>query len=208
MSYTRWGTGRAKGHAAKCYWQAGRFADRHCCSWRQCLELAHGTLVSRFATVFVTVSPDDTYTQRGGRSFDLNSPLHRSLLVSGPLPMPFGADPNTNLLLLERGADLESPLATSNAKLYAQYCGFIDDKTQAERAFWRGARLCNSGNLQGDLAKTALAEFHDKADSEIANYRSSVIRNAAEKLGTALSAALALLLVVAAGMWVAAGRLL
>ena len=157
---------------------------------------------------FITVSPNDTYTQRGGRPFDVSLPFHRSLLISGPLPVPFGADPNTNLLLLERGADLDSPLATSDAKLYSQYCGFIDDKMQTERANWRWARLCNSGNLQGDFATAALAEFHNKADAEIAHYQSSVLRNAAAKFGAVLSMALGLLLVVAAGMWVAVGRLL
>jgi hypothetical protein len=122
--------------------------------------------------------------------------------------VPFGADPDTNVLLLERGVDPGSPLEAINAKNYSRDCGFIGDKAQSERAVWREARLCNGGNLQGDVWQAALTEFHDKTDAEIANYRNAVLRSAAVKLGTALSAALAILLAAAAGMWVVAGRLL
>jgi hypothetical protein len=157
---------------------------------------------------FVTVSPSLTSIARAGRPFDIGSSFHRSLLVSGPFPMPFGADPDVNILLLERGADPASPVEAINAKDYSRDCGFIDDKAQSERAVWRGARLCNGGNLKGEVLQAALAVFHEKADAEIANYRVTSVRNAATKIGTTLSIALAALLAVAAGMWVMAGRLL
>lgn len=157
---------------------------------------------------FVTVSPDLTSIARAGRPFDIGLPFHRSLLVSGPFPIPFGADPNVNVLLLERGVDPASIMQPLAAKDYSRDCGFIDDKTQSERAFWRGARLCNGGNLQGDVWRAALAEFHDKADSEIESYRTAVFRRFAVSLGTSLLIALAALIAAAAGMWVFAGRLL
>ena len=157
---------------------------------------------------FSTVSPNDTSLSRGGRPFDIGSSFHRSLLISGPFAMPFGADPDTNVLLLERGADPGSPLEAINAREYSRDCGFIGDNMQSERASWRGARLCNGGNLQGDVWQAALTEFHDRADAEIANYWFNVFRNTAVKVGMALSATLAALLAVVAGMWVKAGRLL
>ncbi|RXG87357.1 hypothetical protein [Bradyrhizobium zhanjiangense] len=157
---------------------------------------------------YVTVSPDLTSMARAGRPFDIGSSFHRSLLVSGPFSMPFGADPDVNTLLMERGADPASPIQAINAKDYSRDCGFIEDKTQSERAVWRGARLCNGGNLTGEVLQAALVEFHEKTDAEIANYSVAIVRNAATKIGIALSIALAALLVVTAMMWVMAGRLL
>lgn len=156
---------------------------------------------------FITVAPDEAYRQRSGRSFDLGSSYHRSLLVSGPLAMPFGAAPDTNLLLLERGADPGSPVEKINARLYADYCGLMFDEKKSERVVWRGARLCNSGKLRGEVLQAAVAEFHDRTDAEISSYRNSVLQNAAAKLGAALTVALLLLLTVAAAMWVTKGRL-
>lgn len=121
--------------------------------------------------------------------------------------MPFGAGPLTNKLLLERGVDIASPLAAADARLYSQYCGFIDDKQQTDRTIWKEAVLCNSGNLRTDILQAAVVEFHDKVDVEIANYWAAVARNVVTKLGIALLAAWGALLVVAAAMWVVKGRL-
>jgi hypothetical protein len=156
---------------------------------------------------FITVSPDESYLARGGANFDISSQYHRSLLVSGPLPVPFGVDPATNGRLLDRGLDLDSSIWASVTRLYATYCGFPDDEHPKARAWWKDTRLCNSAELNGKILEAAVAKFHNKVDEEIVRYRLDLAKNAAEKMGKSLLAALGLVVLTAAGMWVTRGRL-
>jgi hypothetical protein len=154
---------------------------------------------------FVTVSPDASVFQRHEQPFDISFPYHRSLLVSGSFPMPFGVSPTINQMLMERGVDFGSSLSAADARLYSQYCGFIDDKEQAQRGVWREATLCNSAKLKDDLLSAAVTVFKDKVDAEIADYRLTVVKNVGVKLSITLASALGFLLAVAAGMWVVKG---
>ncbi|MGJ4906978.1 hypothetical protein [Bradyrhizobium sp. HKCCYLS2033] len=156
---------------------------------------------------YVTVSPDTWALKRSGKPFDLSSPYHRSLLVSGPLAVLFGASPRINKLLMARGVDVGSPLSAIDARLYSQHCGFIDDKVQTERGVWKEAALCNSGHLKDDVLQAAVTEFKDKVDAEIADYWITIVRNTGSKLGLSVAYSLGLLLAVAGGMWVVKGRL-
>jgi hypothetical protein len=157
---------------------------------------------------YFTIKPEDSTLQRGGSRFDINFPYHRTLLVSGPNPKPFGADPYTNIRLAERGFDFGSSVAKFDARLYSQNCGFIDDKAQPDRIAWKQAILCNSGELHGELLQAALNAFHEKVDQEITDYRLSLVRNAADKLGKTILAAFSLVVLIAAGMWVAKGHII
>jgi len=157
---------------------------------------------------FVTVSPSESVLQRNGSVFDIAFEYHRSLLVSGPLPVPFGANPKTNQRLIERGVEISSTYMDSNVRLYSQYCGFIDDKVQANGTVWREALLCNSGNLSGDILQAALVEFHNKVDTEIFSYRIAFAKHFGSVLVTALLGGIGVLAVAAAGMWVAKGRII
>jgi hypothetical protein len=157
---------------------------------------------------FVTVSPSEAVLQRNGRDFDISFEYHRSLLVSGPLPVPFGVSPLTNQRLIARGVEIASTYMEANGRLYSQYCGFIDDKVHADQAVWKEATLCNSGNLRGDIRQAALVEFHRKVDAEVDSYRIALVKHAGIELGTALLGAIGVLALAAAGMWVAKGRMI
>ncbi|MDA9537463.1 hypothetical protein ACM41_15060 [Bradyrhizobium sp. CCBAU 21362] len=80
-------------------------------------------------------------------------------------------------MLIERDVDIGSSLSVADAGLYSQYCGFIDDKEQAESGVWREAVLCNSAKLKDDVLRAAVAEFKDKVDAEIADYRLLMMKN-------------------------------
>jgi len=155
---------------------------------------------------FITVSPQESVLQRGGAPFDPNSGYQRGLLVSGSMPMPFGVTPNINSRLIQRGLDVGSQLAKFDASFYSKNCGFPDERGNA-RSSWKETRLCNAGNLDGELLQVAVKVFHEKVDDEISQYWLSLTRNAANKIGQALLVAIALIGLLAAGIWVARGKL-
>src|SRR5205809_66646 len=76
---------------------------------------------------FITISPDGGALQRNGRPFDIRSEYDRSLLISGPVPKPFGVDPGTNVRKLEREMNFGAAFQAADARLYSEWCGFIDD---------------------------------------------------------------------------------
>lgn len=155
---------------------------------------------------FITVSPQESVLQRDGKPFNFQNDYQRRLLVSGSMPMPFGVDPDINSRLMQRGLDSGSQYAKSNAEFYSKDCGFPDEQGKP-RVSWKETRLCNTGNLQGELWLVAQQVFHEKVDDEIANYWLSLAKNAADKIGKAILVALALTGVLAAGLWVAKGKL-
>jgi hypothetical protein len=156
---------------------------------------------------YFTVKPEDSTLQRSRSSFDINVPYHRDLLVSGPNLKPFGANPDTNIRLIERGFDLDSPLTKIDGRLYSQNCGFMDDKVQKDRASWRQVILCNSGELGGEILQAAVTVFQEKVDQEVLDYRLSLGKNAVDKLGKTILAAFGFVALAAAGMWVSKGHL-
>jgi hypothetical protein len=156
---------------------------------------------------FITVSPQETMPQRDGKPFDPQYAYHRQLLVSGSIPMPFGVDPDINSRLLQRGHEMGSQLANFDANFYSNNCGFPDEEGKP-RVTWKETRLCNTGNLDGDLWRAAVQVFHEKVDDEISEYWLDLAKNAADKIGQTLLAALALTGLLVAGMWIAKGRLI
>lgn len=157
---------------------------------------------------YFTIKPEDSTLQRRRSNFDINVPYHRDLLVSGPNLKPFGANPDTNGRLIERGLDFDSPVAKIDGRLYSENCGFIDDKVQKDRTSWKQAILCNRGELGGEILKAAVTVFQEKVDQEILDYRLSLGRNAVDKFGKAILAAFGLVMLAAAGMWVSKGHLI
>jgi hypothetical protein len=114
----------------------------------------------------------------------------------------------TNERLLERGIEPGSSQERGLAGLYATYCRYPDDTQPKVRVLWRTTRLCNSADLKGDILEAAVAEFHGRVDEEITRYRLSVMKNVTDKMGKPLLAAFGLIAAVAAGIWVARGRLI
>jgi hypothetical protein len=155
---------------------------------------------------FITVSPQESVLQRDGKPFDLQYDYQRKQLVSGSIPMPFGVDPDINSRLMQRGLDVGSQLAKFDANFYSKNCGFPDEEGKA-RFSWRATRLCNTGSLNGDLLQAAVQVFHEIVDNEISQYWFSLAKNAADKIGQTLLAAIAFIGLLAAGMWVARGKL-
>jgi hypothetical protein len=156
---------------------------------------------------FITVSPDNSYLQRRGAVFNIQSNYDRDLLVSGPESIPFGVNPNTNLRLLDRGLDTSSRVDDIVARRYGENCGFPLDQNPKQRILWRDTRLCNTVQLDGELLKAAVQVFQNKADAEIAQYYTNLTKNAVDKVGKSLLVALGLVVFVAAGMWVIRGNL-
>jgi hypothetical protein len=72
---------------------------------------------------FITVSPDNSYLQRRGAVFNIQSNYDRDLLVSGPESIPFGVNPNTTLRLLDRGLDTSLRVDDIVARRYSENCG-------------------------------------------------------------------------------------
>jgi hypothetical protein len=144
--------------------------------------------------------------QRDGKPFDLQNEYQRRLLVSGSMPMPFGVDPDITSRLIQRGLEIGSQYAKSNAEFYAKDCGFPDEQGKP-RVSWKETRLCNTGNLQDELWQVAVQVFHEKVDDEISGYWLSLTKNAASKIGKSLLAAIAFIGLLAAGMWVVRGKL-
>lgn len=155
---------------------------------------------------FITVSPQESLLQRGGNPFDLKYEYQRGLLVSGSIPMPFGVDHDINSRLIQRGLEMGSQLARFDADFYSKNCGFPDEQGKP-RINWKGTRLCNTGNLDGELWQVAVQVFHEKVIDEISNYLRSLAKNASDKIGQTLLAALVLTALLAAGMWVTKGKL-
>jgi hypothetical protein len=158
------------------------------------------------AQYFITHNPQETVAQRDGKPFNMGSDYHRSLLVSGTWPMPFGVLPDINVRLIQHDSEIDSQLAKSEASDYSRNCGFPLEQGKP-RVSWRGTRLCNTGDLDGDLWQAAVQLFHDKVDHEISQYRWRLAMNAGEKIGKSLLAAFALIVLLAAGLWVARGQL-
>jgi hypothetical protein len=157
---------------------------------------------------FITVSPDGGVLQRDGRPFNIRSEYDRSLLVSGPAPKPFGVDPHTNVRKLERELNFSPRIEEIDATLYSERCGFVDDKVQKQRSWWKGVALCNSADLNGEVLQAAIQIFERQVDDEISAYRLRLATNAGIKLGMSLLGAFSAVVIVAAGMWIANGRLL
>lgn len=155
---------------------------------------------------FWTESPDSSALRRGGQTFDINNPYHRSLLVSGPGFIPFGVRPQTNVHITERGM-LDSSVHATDVRLYREYCGFPLDQNPKDRAIWRGVVLCNAAKLDGEILNNALREFHAKVDEEIARHRLAIIKNIGDKFGKCLLGAFGIVLISAAAMWVTKGKL-
>jgi len=63
------------------------------------------------------------------------------------------------------------------------------------------------GNLDGELLQAAVRVSHDKGDDEISRYGWEVAKNAGDKIGGSFLAAIALIVLLAAGLWVARGEL-
>jgi hypothetical protein len=156
---------------------------------------------------FVTYSPQETVLQRDGKPFDAKNSYHLSLLVSSELPMPFGVDPDINSRLMQRGLNGSSRLDEIDAKMYSQNCGFPLEQGKP-RVNWKGTRLCNTGNLDGELWRAAVQVFHEKVDDEISGYWLSLAKNAADKIGKCLLVAIGLIGLLAAGLWVTRGKLI
>jgi len=155
---------------------------------------------------FITVNPQASVLQRDGKPFDLQYDYQRRLLVSGSIPMPFGVDPDINSRLIQRGLEIGSQLAKFDADFYSKNCGFPDEQGKP-RVSWKGTRLCNTGNLDGELWQVAIQVFHEKVEDEISGYWLSLAKNAADKIGKGLLAAIAIIGLLAAGLWVAKGRI-
>ncbi|HEY5306240.1 MAG TPA: hypothetical protein VIJ52_06180 [Pseudolabrys sp.] len=155
---------------------------------------------------FITVSPQESASQRDGKPFDLQYDYQRRLLVSGSIPMPFGVDPDINSRLIQRGLEIGSQLAKFDADFYSKNCGFPDEQGKP-RVSWKGTRLCNTGSLDGKPWQVAVQVFHEKVDDEISGYWLSLEKNGADKISQSLLVALVLIGLLAAGLWVAKGKL-